>query len=82
MSDFHHACLLFLLTLPVTVLTCRNTITPKADAIVQKLTSLKKKVMNSSSTEMLNVTESEGPESGVVHNSYEEYRESLITFND
>ena len=65
--------------------TCGNTIKPKIDVIMMHFNSLKKRIINQSSTEMLNVTiseRSEGPVPGVVCNNYEEFQESLITFND
>ena len=65
--------------------TCGNTIKPKIDVIMMHFNSLKKRIINQTSTEMLNVTvseRSEGPGPGVVCSNYEEFQESLITFND
>jgi len=62
------------------MLTYGNTIRPKIDAAIMKL---KRRATNNTFAEVLSMMESdrsEGP--GDMCSSYEEYQESLITFND
>ena len=63
--------------------TCGSTIKPRMNAITMYFKAWKRRIVNDTSAEMLNVTVSESNKiKDVVCSSYEEFQESLIAFND
>ena len=65
------------------MLLCGNIVKPRMNTVNMYFKALKKRIMNDSSTEMLYVTDSErNKTTDVVCNSYEEFRDSLIVFNE